>query len=306
MEHLSDLADLLKATFKQWNDDKVGRLGASLAYYAALSLAPTLIILLTLIGFLYGGSGSSSAQSQLVQQTQQYAGPKAADLVQNIMQNVSQATGVQQVLSLLVFAVTATTFFSHLQGTLNTIWNVEAKERDLKSTIVRLVKKRLVSFMLILGIGFLLIASLFISTIVSSMGGFLTDLGVAAHLATQFLNYVVLFLVAMLLFAAIYRVLPDVKITWKDVWLGAAVTALLFAVGNLFIALYLTHSTLTSLYGATGGFMALLLWVFYSAQIFFVGAEFTQVYANRYGGDIQPDEDAKPSSSRRQSAAQSA
>lgn len=305
MESISNFIDLLKTTYQCWSADKVGRLGASLAYYAALSLAPTLVILLTLVSILFGGSGSQSAQSQIVRQTQQYAGQQAAGVVQNVMENVHTASGLAQIATLVVFAITATTFFSHLQGTLNTIWNVEPKDRHLKGRAIRMLKKRAAGFALILVIGFILIASLFISTAVSSLDVFLPDIGVGTRIASQVVNYVILFVVALVLFAAIFKVLPDVNMAWKDVWLGAAVTALLFAVGNFFIAIYLTHSSLTSFYGAAGGFMALLLWVFYSAQIFFVGAEFTQVYANRYGDAIEPDEDAQHVSPKQQTAVES-
>src|SRR5690606_5334067 len=181
--------------------------------------------------------------------------------------------------------------FAQLQDSLNTIWEVKPKEgRGIKG----MLRDRFLSFSMVLVIGFLLLVSLAISAVLSGIGKFLADLLPMPGAVMQALNFGISFAVTSLLFALIFKVLPDAEIRWRDVWVGAAVTALLFSVGRFLIGLYLGRSSVGSPYGAAGSLVVLLLWVYYSSQILFLGAEFTQVYTNRFGRKIRPKPNAEP------------
>jgi membrane protein len=180
--------------------------------------------------------------------------------------------------------------FGELQNSLNTIWEVKPKPpTDLLDGIKRLVLKRLVSFAMVLVIGFLLLASLVISAALSALGEYIGNRWPMADLWLGLINFTISFLVVTCLFAMIFKFLPEIQIAWKDVWLGAAVTAVLFSLGKFLIGLYLGRSHIGNIFGAAGSLAILLIWIYYSAQILFFGAEFTQVYANRYGSKIVPD-----------------
>ncbi len=289
MVKIKQLFRLLKLTFAEWQADNAGRLSAALAYYAAFSLAPILIIAIAVAGVIFG---QEAAQGEIVRQLQGTVGTEAAQIIETMIDNTRESgSGIWATLisvGLLLFG--ATGLFNQLQSSLNTIWNVKPKPgRGIKG----LIEDRFLSFAMILTIGFLLLISLVLSAALAAFGNFFSHLLPESLVGIwKLLDFFISFGVITVLFAMIYKVLPDVKIAWSDVWLGAVVTALLFVIGKTLIGLYLGSSSIGSTYGAAGSFVILLLWVNFSAQILFFGAEFTQVYANRYGSRIVPTENA--------------
>ena len=281
---------LLKESFKEWKDDGALDLGASLAYYTIFSLAPMLLIALS-IASLFWDRGQ--LQGQLVGQMEGLVGRQGAEAVQTMLANASrEGSGVVgTIIGFVTILFGATGLFAALQKTLNRIWEVEAKPDQ---GIWSFVRTRILSFGMVLGIGFLLLVSLVFSTAVAALDQWAQGMVPGAEVLFRVLTFVVSIALITGLFAMIFKFLPDVKIQWRDVWVGAAATALLFTIGKFLIGLYLGRSTVASSYGAAGSVIILLLWVYYSAQILFFGAEFTQVYASRYGSMIQPDEHARP------------
>ncbi len=282
--------ELIKDSFKEWQKDGALDLGAALAYYAIFSLAPLLLVALAVAGLLWD---RGQIQSQLIGQVQGLMGPQGAQAVQTMLANAGQhGKGViATVLALVTILFGATGVFVQLQNALNKIWNVEAKPG---LGIWSFVKTRLISFGMVLGIGFLLLVSLVISTAVSALGKWATGLMPGSETLMQVVTFVVSFAFITLLFAMMFKFLPDVEIGWRDVWVGAVATALLFTLGKFLIGLYLGKSSVASTYGAAGSLVIVLLWIYYSSQILFLGAEFTQVYATRYGSQIKPSEHAVP------------
>jgi membrane protein len=200
--------------------------------------------------------------------------------------------GVAGILSLLTLLWGASNVFVQLQDSLNTIWGVEVKERN--QGWQSLLRERFLSFSMILVIGFLLLVSLVLGALISAVGGVFNGLLPGLEWVWQLANFAISFGVTILLFAAIYKVLPDAEFSWRDVWMGATATALLFTVGKWLLGLYLGYQSAASAYGAAGSLVVLLIWIYYSAQIFFFGAEFTQVYARRAGEGVAPDAKAQP------------
>lgn len=282
--------ELLKDTVQEWQEDKAARLAAALAYYTVFSLAPLVIIVLGVIGFFFG---QDIVGSYLIEQVQGMVGKEGADVIRSIIENASQPTT-----SLLATAIGigtllfgATGLFGQLQDALNTVWGVAPKPgRSIKGFI----ETRFLSLTMVLGIGFLLLVSLVLSTVLSTLNNFLSSLWTDSLIVFEVINFVLSFGVITLLFAMIYKILPDVKIHWRDVWMGAAVTAFLFSIGKFLLGYYLGNQSFGSTYGAAGSILIILLWVYYSAQILLFGAEFTQVYAKRFGSKIEPDKYAVP------------
>lgn len=276
---------ILCETLREWNDDKAPRLGAALAFYSVLSLGPLLLIVIAVASLFFGRDAVSG---YLIAEIQTLVGDRGAHAIQSILRHRQHAQdhsggGWATAIGVITLLVSSTGFFAQLQDALNTIWNVDHIPRG---HWIWFVKKRLLSFAMILGVGFLLLIGLVIS---AALSAFSTPLAVhtsphtspmTAHLA----NMVISFVVAAVLFAMIYKFLPDVAIKWRDVAIGAVITALLFEIGKFLIGLYLGHSAFGSAYGAAGSVIVLLVWIYYSTQVFFLGAEFTQVYA-RYMGD---------------------
>jgi membrane protein len=286
--------NIVHRTFKEWSTDKASRLAAALSYYTAVAVAPLLVLLVTSIGWFYG---RDSAQVQLVAQLRGVVGPQGAEVARVVLESADRpdVAGIAGILSLLTLIWGASNVFVELQDSLNTVWGVELKPR--KRGIKVFIRERLLSFSMILVIGFLLLVSLILSAIISALGGFLGELLPGMAFIWEVVNFVLSFVVTVVLFALIYKVLPDAKFAWADVWMGATVTALLFTVGKWLLGLYLANQTLSSAYGAVGSLVVLLIWVYYSAQIFFFGAEFTQIYARRAGDGVEPDEKSQPISS---------
>ncbi|MEO0458432.1 MAG: YihY/virulence factor BrkB family protein [Cyanobacteria bacterium P01_A01_bin.114] len=279
---LRTVASLLRATLQAWQKDNASRLAAALAYYTTFSIAPVLVIVIAIAGAFFG---QAAVQGQLVAQLQGLVGQPGAEVIQALIVNTQTsaengfwATVVS--VALLIFG--ASGVFSQLQASLNQIWNVSPSGQG----IGYIIRTRLLSFAMVVVIGFLLMVSLGLSAGLAALG---QVLGGEAQLWSplwQLGHSMLSFAVITLLFALIYKVLPDVTIAWRDVGVGAAMTALLFTVGKLLIGLYLGNSSVGSAYGAAGSLAVILLWIYYSAQILFLGAEFTQVYANRYGSKI--------------------
>ena len=292
MISFSTLYSLLKQTVDEWKRDNVSRLAAALAYYTTFSLAPILIIAIAVASFLFD---QSTVQTKLIEQMQGLLGASAAGLIEDMLTSKSQGSeGLwASIISVGLLIMGASGLFIQLQDALNTVWNVEQKEEKGKTMIWQLLRDRILSFGMVLSIGFLLLVSLMLSAGIAGLSAVLGDMFVGWEIGLQILNTVVSFGVITLLFALIYKVLPDAKVKMSDVWIGAAITSLFFTIGKLLIGLYLGNSSVASTYGAAGSFVVLLLWIYYSSQILLFGAEFTQVYANRFGSNIRPDEHAQ-------------
>lgn len=282
--------DLLKETFAEWSQDKVSRLAAALAYYTVFSLAPLLIIVVAIAGLVFG---EEAARGEIVGQIQGLVGKDGAEVIQTAIQNASKpAQGtIASVISIVVLLFGASGVFAELQDSLNTVWEVQPKpDRGL----LNVLRTRFLSFSVVLGVGFLLIVSLVLSAVLAAISAFLGDTLPGLAFFWSVANFILSFAITTVLFGLIYKVLPDVKITWNDVWIGAAITSLLFSVGRFLLGVYLGNSSFGSTYGAAGSLVIILAWVYYAAQILFLGAEFTQVYARRYGSGIIPDKNAMP------------
>jgi membrane protein len=278
---------LLKETGSQWNEMSSFRLSAALSYYTVFSLPPLLLLVIAIAGSVFG---ETAARGELVNQFQGVMGPQSASLVQTLILNASRSgsSTIATIVGTAALIIGASGVFSELQQSLNAIWNVRLKRKiRIKDKIVN----RLFSFSMILVIGFILLVFLGVSAAVSAFGEALNGLWTGPPIldyVLQAVNLLVSFGVIMLLFALLFKVLPDAKIAWKDVWFGAAVTALLFTIGKYLIGLYLAKSSTASTYGAAGSLVLVLSWIYYSSLTLFFGAEFIQVYANRYGSRIEP------------------
>jgi membrane protein len=276
---LPHLGSLLKQTLSEWMDDNVPALAAALAYYTLFSIAPMLIIAIAVAGLAFG---KEAAHGEIQSQLQSLIGDAGAKVVEDMVASASRpSSGILATLvGVGVLAFAATGVFVQLQDSLNTIWKV--KKRQMNG-LLAFLRQRLLSFAMVLGIGFLLLVSLVLSAALAAAGAFLIRLLPDWEVVLHLVNLAVSFAVITVLFAMIYKVLPDTRVAWSDVWLGAVVTSLLFSLGKLGIGLYLGKSSVSSAYGAAGSFAVLLLWVYYSSQLLFLGAEFTQVYARRHG-----------------------
>jgi membrane protein len=279
---------LLKITITQWRQDQTSLMAAALAYYTVFSLAPLLIIVIAIAGAVFG---EQAAKGELVAQIQGLIGKDGAELIQTAIENASQLDPTQgpipTLINISLLLSGATVIFGQLQTSLNKIWNVEPKPGN---GIIDFLRQRLLSFSMVLIIAFLLLVSLVISTLLVIFGNYLRDWIPGFTYLWQALNFLISFGIVTLLFAMIFKILPDAKIAWKDVWMGAAITAMLFEIGKFLLGFYLGHTSFASAYGAAGSLVIILTWVFYSAQILFLGAEFTQVYVRSYGKEIVPAE----------------
>ncbi|TLD40211.1 MAG: Ribonuclease BN [Candidatus Jettenia ecosi] len=280
----------IKTIFSEFSEDKASRLAAAMAYYAVFSLAPLLIIAIAIIGFVFG---KEAAQGKIVEQMQGLVGESGAKVMQSMIEATSKPKSglIATVLGVAALMFGAGRLFAQLQDALNTIWEVVPKPgRDIMS----MVRERFLSLTLVLGTGFLLLVSLILTAGLESFGNYLVGILPGLDYILQILNLVVSFAVITLLFAMIFKLLPDVKIAWNDVWIGAVMTTVLFIIGKYFIGLYLGRSSTTSAYGAAGSLIIILLWNYYAAMILLLGAEFAQVYANKYGSRVVPAEHAIP------------
>lgn len=281
---------LFKAAFADWGEDKASRLAAALAYYTVFSLAPLLVISVAIAGLVFG---REAAQGQIESQIQSLVGQQSAEAIQGMIANTSSAKSgiLASVVGIITLLFGAAGVFGQLQDGLNTVWEVEPKPGR---GLIGILKDRFLSLTMVLGVGFLLLVSLVVSAALAALTNVVGALLPLSTVMLEIVNFVISFGVITLLFAMIYKTLPDVEIGWSDVWIGSAITAFLFTIGKILVGLYLGRSSIGSAYGAAGSLVVILVWVYYSAQILFFGAEFTQVYANQYGSRIKPDKDAVP------------
>lgn len=282
------LLDILKRTGEAWVADKASRLAAALAFYTLLSVAPLLVLLVSMLGLFYG---DEAARGEVASQLAAGLGDEASRGIEDLIAEARVPTHglLGTIIGVVVLLFGASGVFRELQESLNTVWEIEPKKGR---GVLGVIKDRFFSFTMVLGVGFLLLVSLVISTVLSALGSSITPDAPALSVLFQILNALVSFAFVTVLFALMYRVIPDVRIAWRDVFTGAAVTALLFTLGKFLLGLYLGRASVSSPYGAAGSLVVFILWVYYSAQILFLGAEFTQVYATTLGSRILPDEDA--------------
>jgi membrane protein len=283
---IADFFGIVKDAAAQWSEDNAPRLGAALAFYTAFSLAPLLLISIAIAGFIFG---EEAARGQIIAQVQGLIGAEGGAVLQSMLVQSSQPDhGIIATLTglfLLLFGAAA--LFGELQDSLNWIWKVRAKPGH---SLIRYFKNRFLSFTMVLGTAFLLLVSLIVSALLSALG----SMGIIeAGSFGQIINFAISFTVITLLFAMIYRFLPDAVIAWRDVWLGAVITSLLFGLGKFLIGLYLGQAAVGSPFGAAASLAVLLIWIYYAAQIFLFGVELTKAYVVRLRGGVRPAANAE-------------
>lgn len=283
-----DISHLAKDSAKEFLSDKVPRLSAAVAFYAILAIAPLVIITIYVAGLAYG---QEAAQNQLSGTLSQYMPGEAARLIEQTIQNAhaSQGSFWAVALSLLLALIGASAIFRVLQGALDKVWEIQPKPRQALGSFIL---KRLLTFLMVIALGVLLVASLALSTVLATLQEWSAGWLPGAAIVWQVIGYLVSLAVISAIFAILFKVLPDADVTWGDAWVGAIVTGVLFMVGNFLIGLYLGHSSKANAYGAAGSAVVVLLWIYYSAMIFFFGAELTQVYIRRRGREIHPERHA--------------
>ena len=281
---------LLGETVFEWYEDRAPRLGAALAFYTVFALAPGLIFIIALAALLLG---KEAAEGQILNEVQDLIGFAGARAIQAAIESARSAGGslVATGLGVLTLLFGLWGVFGELQDALNTIWGVTTRSNR---GVIGAIKARFWSFTMVVGIGFLLLVSLAASAWLAAVGRFFAQLSPLPVAMMETANALLSFVTITLMFAVIYKLLPDVRISWRNVWVGAAVTALLFTIGKSLIGLYLGRSTVASVYGAAGSLVVILLWIYYSAQVVFFGAEFTKVYSRRFGAVVVPDKLAVP------------
>ncbi len=279
---LADFKTIFFQAFNQWNKHNATRLGASLAFYSLLSLAPLMLVVVSIVGLVFG---HSAAQQQIIGEVQSLVGPTAGKAMAAFLEGSQNTTHgvIATLLGLITLLFSASGVVIELRDALNLVWDVPAQNTTGMRILTAFIKDRLFSFAIVLGIGFLLIVSLVISTWIAAIGEFSASLFPGETALLHIGNMIVSFLVLTFLFAAIYKVMPDVHLEWRDVIFGGAVTSILFTVGKLLLGIYLGRASYQSMYGAAASVVILIAWFYYSAQIFFLGAEFTRAFAARYG-----------------------
>lgn len=282
---VQELPALLKQTYAAWTEDKAPRLGAALAYYTVFSLAPFLMVIIGIAGIVFDQAEARKAIMD------QIGIGQGASIIETMLNNANnKGSGIiATVIGLATLLLGAGGLFGQLQDALDTIWGVTPRPN---LGVMGMVRARFLSFSLVLGTAFLLLVSLALSAFLAALGEVAGGVLPLPEWTMSLINFVISFGIITLLFAMIYKVLPDAEIQWHDVWIGAAVTAFLFNVGKQGLSIYLARSAPGSAYGAAGSLVLLLLWVYYAAQILFFGAEFTKVYATRFGSRIVPSSNA--------------
>ncbi len=285
---LKTVFEILKQTVVDWLDDKAPRLGAALAYYAIFSIAPLIVIVIAIAGIWFG---KEQAQEQIFNQVSAMVGDEGAQGIGNMLEaaNKPREGIIASVLAVVTLIFGATGVFVQLQDALNTIWEVKPKPGR---GVWGFIRHRILSLAMVFAIGFLLLISLVLSAGLAAAGKWMSGSMPGGEALWEVVNLGISFVVVAVLFSLMFKYMPDVKISWRDVWIGGALTAVLFVVGKFALGMYLGRSSVGSAYGAAGSLVILLLWVYYSAQIFLFGAEFTQVYANRFGKKLQPSKNA--------------
>jgi membrane protein len=283
---------LLRQTFSEWLEDQAPQLGAALAYYTVFSLAPLILLLLAIVGFLFRND-PAGAWRRMTEQMSYILDKSAIDVVANIAQTASHPNKgtMATIIGILLALLGASGVFGQLQNALNTIWGVKAKPR---AGVAGFIRSRFLSFAMVAGVCFLLLVSLVFESLLKGFSHYVQAMFPGGIVIALVVYSIFDLAVVVLLFASIFKFLPDVKIQWRDVWIGALMTAILFAIGKWALGLYLGSGTASSAYGAASSLITLLLWIYYSSQILLFGAEFTQVYAARAGRALVPAEYAVP------------
>jgi membrane protein len=288
----SNAFGLLKQTFNEWLQDKAPQLGASLAYYTVFSLAPLILVLLAIVGVIFRND-PAGAWDKITQQMRYFLDPSAVQVVQNIAQKASQPgkSTIATIIGVALALFGASGVFGQLQDALNTIWGVKAKPGG---GIWEFLRSRFLSFAMVGGVCFLLLVSLTLESLLKGFSHYVQSVLPGGIVVAMAVYLIFDFGVVILLFAMIFKFLPDAQIQWRDVWIGAVMTAIFFGIGKWLLGLYLGSGAAGSAYGAASSLITLLLWVYYSSQILLFGAEFTQVYAERAGRALKPSEYAVP------------
>ncbi|HEX5661628.1 MAG TPA: YihY/virulence factor BrkB family protein [Polyangiales bacterium] len=282
------IVSVLKETATDWSRDNATRLAAALAFYTVLSLAPLLMLAVSIAGLVFG---EEAARGQIASQLTAVTGPEAGEGIQTVLANAdAPKTGtLSSILSIAVLLFGASGVFGELQSSLNEVWQVQRKPGKLLSVL----RQRFFSFSMVLGVAFLLLVSLLVSAVLTAVGDKLTHALPGGEVLWQGVNLVASLGIITVIFALIFKVIPDVQIAWSDVWVGAFATAVLFTVGKFGLDMYLGRASVASPYGAAGSLIVLVIWVYYAAQILFFGAEFTQVHARRRGAELKPKKHAE-------------
>lgn len=286
--NLSTAKSIFKETITEWQKDKVPILAAALAYYMVFSLAPLLMIVISVAGFIVG---EAVARQEVVEKLEQLMGEQGATVIAEAIQSQFHPSSsiITTIIGVVTLLFAATTVFAQLKQALNMIWKVEVRPGQ---GIWEFIRSRILAVLIVLCVGLLLLISLTISALLSGMSDWLDQVISIPRIVRSLIDNGISFILVTLLFGQIYRILPDVKIAWSDVAVGSSITAVLFIIGRSLISFYLGHASIASAYGAASSFVVLLLWIFYSCQIFLLGAELTKIWARRYGSDIRPSANA--------------
>ncbi|MBZ0315591.1 MAG: YihY/virulence factor BrkB family protein [Anaerolineae bacterium] len=285
MNTLKTFLKLVEQTYNEWKEDKASRIAAALAYYTAFSLAPLLVVIVAVVGFIVN---EETVRSRILTEVRLAIGSDAAEFVGDLLNNVNHpAEGVlSTILGIATLLIGSIGALGQLRGALNTIWDVDEQQVKRKTRFLgigKYLKEKLFSFGILLTLGFFMMVSLTISTLLAALDTYIMEMVPEVELLLHWVSNLVTFGLITVLFALMYKFIPDTKVQWRDVWIGAAITALLFTIGKYLLGLYLGYTSTASVYGAAGSFVLILLWIYYSAQIVLFGAEFTQVYARRVG-----------------------
>jgi membrane protein len=275
---IAEIWEMLKATVLSFINDEALSRGAAIAFYTVTSIAPVLLIVVAIAGLAFG---HEAAQNSISRELGDLMGRQAAEVLQSVLISAANKSSgiVATIIGIATLIATASGVFGEMQAALNVMW----KAKPLDTTVSRLLRARIASLGLVAALGFFLVVSLAVSAGLTAIGSYLDSVSPTGKLVLPAINFVVSLALLAVLFAAIYKVLPDRQLQWRDVIIGAVVTSLLFTIGKSLIGWYIGSSAIASSYGAAGGLIVLLLWVYYSAQTFLLGAEFTKVYANRHG-----------------------
>ena len=287
------IVGLLRETAVGYSKGKGSTLAAAIAFRALFSIAPLLVIAVAVAGWVFG---EQAVAGELVVQIEGVVGREAAVLVQNLLSNASQGSSgiIATIISVVILFFGASGLFGQIKVALNQIWGVvPPKAENGLQNVWNVVKARLLTFSLVVFMGVFLLATLAVTTALSALDAYLGGLWAGAGSLVSVVDDLVVVAIMVVLFAIIFKILPDAEVAWRDVGLGALVTAVLFGLGEYLIGLYLTRTSVGSTYGAAGSLVVMLLWIYYSAQIFLIGAEFTQVYANKYGSKVRAVEGEK-------------
>ena len=275
--------EIIKGTFNHFSEDGATTLGAALAYYAMFSIAPILVIIVGVVGLVFS---EATAKQQLIQQVRSTVGPRSAAVIESMMSSQTrQGSWLATIIGIIVLVLGASGVFGQLKTSLNLIWHVQPKPGR---AVLGLITDRLLSLLVLIGIGILLLVSLLLSTAVTAFYNSISQTIQMPGFVARIVQLVVSALVLTLLFGMIFKLLPDVRIRWRSLWVGSIVTALLFLGGEYLLGLYLGRQGATSSYGAAGSVVLILMWIYYSSLIVLLGAEFTSAYARQTGANVEP------------------